>query len=188
MPLVLSFAHDMPIVLSDGLDFPSGDILPAGCWVLVGFAKEDIGLFEGGKITEAFDVLCTARPGVPKRTYDQVSLSLYNFRPSNLPSDMFNTLRALPCRLNSDIHKWNPKRLSLAVSIRELWHWCTSRKRCTKNWLLPTPFFDLAGFQTIPARSVAGQVLRVLHANMLWYANGVLLMASPCFSILYILT
>ena len=143
MPLVLSFAHDMPIVHSDGIDFPSGDILPAGCWVLVGFAKDDIGLFEGGKITEAMDVLCTERPGVPKRTRDQVSLLLFNFRPKCLPPDMFNTLRALPCKLNSDIRKWNPKRLSLAVSIRELWHWCTaSRQRCTRDWLLlPTPFF-----------------------------------------------
>ena len=122
MPLVLSFAHDMPIVHSD----------------------------------------------------------VFNYRPKDLPPDMFDTLRALPCKLNADVHKWNPARLSLAVSIRELWHWCTSRKRCTKNWLLPTPFFDLAGFQAIPARSVAGQVL--LHANMLRYADSVLLFTSPCLS------
>ena len=182
MPLVLSFAHGMPMVHSDGLDFPSGDILPAGCWVLVGFAKDNIGLFEGGTMANAFNVLCTERPGVLKRTYAQVSLSLFNFRPKDLPPDMFDTLRALPCKLNIDVPKWNPKRLSLAVSIRELWHWCTSRQRCTRDWLLPTPFFDLAGFQAIPARSVAGQVLRFLHANMLWYAVLLPVIASPCFS------
>ncbi len=182
MPLVLNCVHGIPIVHSNGVNFPSGDILPAGYWALVDFAKDDIGV-EPGRSADNMAVLCTARPqaGVPKRTRDLVSLSLFTFRPNNLPSDMFNTLRALPCKLNSDIRKWNPKRLSLAVSIRELWHWCTSRQRCTRDWLLPTPFFDLAGFQAIPARSVAGQVLRVL-ANMLWYADGVLLIASPCFS------
>ena len=98
---------------SDGLDFPSGDKLPAGCWVLLSFAKDDIGFYEGGKVAEALDVLCGMRPGVPKRTRDQVSMSVFNFRPKELPPDIFDVLRALPCKLNKDNPKWNPKRLSL---------------------------------------------------------------------------
>ena len=148
------------IIQSDGLD---GDVFPAGCWVLLSFAKDDVGFYERGKVPEALDVLCGARPGVPKRERHEVSTSVFNFRPKDMPPSIFDSLRALPCKLNDSVRKWDPRRLTLAVAIGELWHWCTSQRRCTRDWLLPTPFFDLAGFQAIPVRPVAGQVL--LHFN-----------------------
>ncbi len=49
----------------------------------------------------------------------QAGMSVFNFRPkdSELPPDIFDVLRALPCKLNKDNPKWNPKRLSLALAI-----------------------------------------------------------------------
>jgi hypothetical protein len=160
MVLVFGVAHRIPCVTSDGAD---GDVFPAGCFALVGFASDDIAITPGGGFEhrDAVSALCTARSGVPKRTQTDLHIhALFTFTPSSLPPTIFRVLRAQECEVNRAVPgTWNPRRTSVAVHISELWHVLTSHKKSTRPWFVAHPrFVDLEGFLRVPANPLAREV------------------------------
>ena len=160
--MVLEFcvAHRIPFVTSDGAD---GDVFPAGCFALVGFASDDIAIAPGGgpERRHAVSALCTARSGVPKRAHADLHIhALFTFTPSSLPPTIFRALRAQECEVNRAVPgSWNPKRRSVAVHISELWHLLTTRQKCTHDWFIAHPrFVDLEGFLRVPANPLGREV------------------------------
>ena len=141
--------------VAHGIPYTSGGDLRPGDWFLVDFAENEIG---GKDITQACAVLCTARveEGLLKRSHGDVKPALYNFAPVKvLPPAVFAQLRALECKTNRTSPHWNPKRTTIAVEVRELRRWCTSRQSCLRAWLAPLPdFVDVAGFLALDPRPV----------------------------------
>lgn len=141
--------------VAHGIPYAYGGDLPPGVWFLLDFAENDI---EGKNLAKACNVLCTARPdeGLLKRSHGDVKPALYNFAPMKvLPPAVFAQLRALECKTNRTSPHWNPKRTTIAVEVRELRRWCTSRQSCLRAWLLPLPnFVDVAGFLALDPRPV----------------------------------
>ena len=141
-------AHRIPYVISDGAD---GDVFPAGCFALIGFASDDIAIAPDG-CRKATHALCTARSGVANRTHADLHVhALFTFTPSSLPPTIFAALRAQECAVNRTAPLWNPRRNSVAVHISEPWHVLTSHKKCTNHWFAAHPrFIDLEGFLRVP--------------------------------------
>ena len=141
-PLLIPLLPPLQFGIAHGIPHCSGGALPPGVWFLVGFAEDNIG-FEGKKVTDAYDVLCTARldEGLPKRSRDDVKPAFYNFAPKKVLEDaVFIQLRAVDCETNRASAHWNPARRTLAVEVRELRRWCTSLAPpgslvCVPGWL-----------------------------------------------------
>ena len=149
MVVDMCVAHRIPYIVSDGAE---GDMFPAGCFALIGFASDDIGIAPG-RVRDARAALCTSRAGVPERTHADLHIhALVTFTPSSLPAAIFAFLRKQDCKLNKAVPgKWNLRRTSVAVHISELWHVLTSHKKCTRRWFEAYPrFVDLEGFLRVP--------------------------------------
>ncbi len=159
-PLIVPFLPPLQFGIAHGIPYCSGGALPPGVWFLLDFAEDNIG---AKAVTKACAVLCTARPGdegLPMRTPDDVKPALHSFAPKKILSlEVFEQLRALNCKMNCTTPTWNPKKTTLAVEIRELRRWCTSRQSCLRSWLAPLPnFVDLAGFLALDPRPVVAAV------------------------------
>ena len=160
-PLLIPLLPPLQFGIAHGIPHCSGGALPPGVWFLIGFAEDNIG-FEGKTVTNAYDVLCTARldEGLPKRSRDDVKPAFYNFAPKKVLGDaVFIQLRAVDSKTNRASAHWNPARRTLAVEVRELRRWCTSQRSCLRAWLAPLPnFVDVAGFLALDPRPVVAAV------------------------------
>jgi hypothetical protein len=166
MVLECGVAHRIPYVISCGM---AGDVFPAGCFAIVGFAADNI-CIDPKRTGDALASLCTARAGVPKRLPGDVHChALFTFRPSALPPAIFAAIRAHSCTINANVPgKWNTARTSVAVHISELWHVLTAKRKCTQLWFAAHPrFVDLEGFLRVPVNPHSGLPVSTFQVRLI---------------------